>query len=64
MIFPFQFRKIIILYRRIGYNLKVMRQSACLDFNQNMADKYAAFVNCMPVGQTDDPGVKLFILVG
>ena len=28
--FSFQFRKIITHYRRIGYNLNVMRQSACL----------------------------------
>ena len=31
--FSFQFRKIITRYRRIGYNLNVMRQSACLVFN-------------------------------
>ena len=28
--FSFQFRKIITRYKRIGYNLNVMRQSACL----------------------------------
>ena len=27
--FSFQFRKSITRYRRIGYNLNVMRQSAC-----------------------------------
>ena len=32
MIFLFM-RKIITRYRRIGYNLNVMRQSACLVFN-------------------------------
>ena len=30
--FSFQFRKIITRYRRIGYNLNVMRQCACLFF--------------------------------
>ena len=30
--FSFQFRKIITRYRRIGYNLNVMRQSACSVF--------------------------------
>ena len=34
--FSFQFRKIITRYRRIGYNLYVMRQSACLVFNPIM----------------------------
>ena len=28
--FSFQFRKFITRYRRLGYNLNVMRQSACL----------------------------------
>ena len=52
--FSFQFRKIITLYRRIGYNLNVTRQSACLVFNPIMVDNYAAFFNCMPVGRASD----------
>ena len=31
--FSDQFRKIIMRYKRIGYNLNVMRQSACLVIN-------------------------------
>ena len=58
--FSFQFRKIITRYRRIGYNLNVMRQSACLVFNPTTVDNYAAFFNCT----TDGPDLKLFILVG
>ena len=50
----FQFRKIITRYRRIGYNLNVMRQSACLVFNPIMVDNYAAFFNCTPVGRVSD----------
>ena len=41
-------------YRRIGYNLNVMRQSACLVFNPIMVDNYAAFFNCTPVGRASD----------
>ena len=52
--FSFQFRKIITRYRRIGYNLNVMRQSACLVFNPIMVDDYAAFFNCTPVGRASD----------
>ena len=52
--FSFQFRKIITRYRRIGYNLNVMRQSACLVFNPIMVDNYAAFFNCTPVGRAPD----------
>ena len=33
--FSFLFRKIISRYRRIGYNLNVMRQSACLVLTQS-----------------------------
>ena len=52
--FSFQFRKIITRYRRIGYNLNVMRQSACVVFNRIMVDNYAAFFNCTPVGRASD----------
>ena len=52
--FSFQFRKIITRYRRIGYNLNVMRQSACLVFNPITVDNYAAFFNCTPVGRASD----------
>ena len=39
--FSFLFRKkIIIRYKGIGYNLNVMRQSACLVFNPIMVDNY------------------------
>ena len=50
----FQFRKIITRYRSIGYNLNVMRQSACLVFSPIMVDNYAAFFHCMPVGRASD----------
>ena len=52
--FSFQFRKIITRYRRIGYSLNVMRQSACLVFNPITVDNYAAFFNCTPVGRASD----------
>ena len=42
MIFLFSSEKIITRYRCIGYNLNVMRQSACLVFNPIMVDNYAA----------------------
>ena len=54
MILLFSSAKIITRYRRIVYNLNVMRQSACLVFNAIMVDNYAAFFNCTPVGQASD----------
>ena len=44
----------VIFLRGIGYNLNVMRQSACLVFNPIMVDNYAAFFNCTPVGRASD----------
>ena len=52
--FLFSSEKIIIRYRRIGYNLNVMQQSACLVLNPIMVDNYASFFNCMPVGRASD----------
>ena len=59
-----KFRKILTRYRRIGrigYNLNVMRQSACLLFSPIMVDNYAAFFNCISL--YDGLDIKLFILV-
>ena len=67
MIFSFQFRKIITRYRRVGYDLNVMRQSACLVFYPITIDNCAAFFNCTPVGRASDydgPDIKLFVLLG
>ena len=58
MIFSFQFRKIVIRYKRtvyiLGYNLNVMRQSACLVFSPITVDDYASFFNCTRVGRSSD----------
>ena len=47
--FSDQFRKIIMRYKRIGYNLNVMRQSACLVINPITVGGFAALFNCTPV---------------
>ena len=52
--FSDQFRKIIMRYKRIGYNLNVMRQSACLVVNPITVDSYAALFNCTPVDRASD----------
>ena len=44
-----QFRKIIMRYKRIGYNL-----SACLVINPITVDGHAALFNCTPVDRTSD----------
>ena len=52
--FSDQFRKIMMRYKRIGYNLNVMRQSACLVINPITVDSYAALFNCTPVDRASD----------
>ena len=49
-----QFRKIIMCYKRICYNVNVMRQSACLVINPITVDGYAALFNCTPVDRASD----------
>ena len=63
--FSFQFRNIIARHRRIGYNLNVMRQYACLVLNPIVVDNYAAFFNCTPEGRASDSMIAAtYILVG
>ena len=49
-------RKIIMGYKRIGYNLNlnVMRQSACLVIYLIKVDGYAELFNCTPVDRALD----------
>ena len=49
-----QFRKIIVPYKRIGYNINIMRQSACLVLNPITVDNFASLFNCTPVGRVSD----------
>ena len=52
--FSDQFRKVIMHYKHIGYNLTVIRQSACLVINQITVDGFAALHNCTPVDRVSD----------
>ena len=49
-----QFKKIVKRYIRVGYNLIIMRQSACLVLNPNTVYSYVFLFNCMMVGQASD----------
>ena len=52
--FSDQFRKIIVRYKRIGYNINIMRQFACLVFNPITVNNFASLFNCTPVGRASD----------
>ena len=41
-------------YKRIGYNINVMRLSACLVINPVKVDSFASLFNCTPVGRASD----------
>ena len=52
--FADQFRKLIIRHKRIGYDLNVTRQSACLVINPITVNNVAVFFNCTPVDRASD----------
>ena len=52
--FSDQFRKIIVRYKRIGYNINIMRQSAGLVFNPVTFNNFDSLFNCTPVGRASD----------
>ena len=45
------FRKIIICYKRIGYNMNVIRQTACLVVNPTMVNNFADLFLIWCLGQ-------------
>ena len=52
--FSDQFKKILNHYIRFGYNLDIMRQSACLVLNPITVDSYGFLFNCTTMGQASD----------
>ena len=57
--FSDQFKKIIVRYKGIGYNINIMRQSACLVFNPITVNNFASLFNCTPVGRASDSMMAL-----
>ena len=49
-----QFIKIISHYKKIGYNINVLQQTACLVVNPFTVGNFAFLFNCTPVGPTSD----------
>ena len=52
--FSEQFRKLINRYKRIGYSLDIMRQTACLVVNPIIVDGYASHFNCTTAVRASD----------
>ena len=52
--FPYHFKKIIVRYEKIGYNINVMRQTACLVVHPVKVISFAYLFNCTTVGRFSD----------
>ena len=52
--FSAQFIKIISHYKKIGYNINVLQQTACLVVKPFTVGNFAFLFNCTPVGRTSD----------
>ena len=54
-----QFKKMIKLYKKVGYNLNIMRLSACLVVNPILVYSYDFLFNCTTVGHASDSVMAL-----
>ena len=54
-----QFKNIVKRYIRVGYNLDIMRQSACLVLSPITVYSYGFLFNCTTVGQASDSMLAL-----
>ena len=52
--FPCHFKKIIVRYKKIGYNIDVLRQRAYLVANPIKVNSFTYLFNCTTVGRASD----------
>ena len=52
--FSYLFKRIINRFKRAGYSLDIMRQTACLVCNPIMVERYASLFSCTAVVQASD----------
>ena len=57
--FSAQFIKIISHYKKIGYNIDVLQQTACLVVNPIRVGNFDFLFNCTPLGWTSDSMIVL-----
>ena len=48
--FSTQLRKIVLRYKKIGYNINCIRQTACMVVNPITANNFASLFNCTQAG--------------
>ena len=65
--FSVQFLKIISHYKKIGYNIHVLQQTACLVVNPITVGNFAFLFNCTPADRTfrlfDGFDLKTYLLI-
>ena len=54
MVFSNHFKKIIVRYKKIGSNIDVLRQTACLVVNPIKVNNFAYLFDCTTVGRVSD----------
>ena len=52
--FSYHFKKINVRYKKIGYNIDVLRQTACLVVIPIKVNNFAYLFECKPVGWASD----------
>ena len=52
--FPYHFKKITVRYKKIGYTVDVLRQTACLVVNPIKINRFAYLFNCTTVVRASD----------
>ena len=52
--FPYHFKKIIVRYKKISYNIDVLRQTACLAVNPIKVNNFVYLFDCTTVGRASD----------
>ena len=50
----YHFKKITVRYKKVGYNIDVLRQTACLVVNPIKINSFAYLFNCTTVGRASD----------
>ena len=61
--FSAQFIKIISHYKKIGYNINVLQQTACLVVNPITVGNFSFLFNCTPVGRTSDSMKTIYLSI-
>ena len=52
--FPYHFKKVIVRYKKIGYNIDILRQTACLVVILIKVNHLAYLFDCTTVGRASD----------